>query len=162
MKYVDTAVVFSEIPDEITLAINISECPIKCPDCHSKYLWDNIGKPLNAEAVEILIKNNEGISCICFMGGDADVPYVMSLFSYIRQSHPELKTAWYSGQKLDELPTKSDLSVLDFLKTGPYDKNRGPLSSINTNQRFYKITNVYGRYFLMDETSKFHKKQERE
>ena len=162
MKYVDTAVVFSEIPDEVTLAINISECPIKCPDCHSKHLWENIGKTLDGSSLNSLIKKNEGISCVCLMGGDADVPYVMSLFSYIRKSYPELKTAWYSGQNLSDLPNKIDLSALDFLKTGPYDKNMGPLSSKSTNQRFYKIVNIYGRYFLMDETSKFHKKQERE
>ena len=100
MKFVDTAVVFSEIPDEVTLAINISECPIKCPDCHSKYLWENIGKTLDGSSLNSLIKKNEGISCVCLMGGDADVPYVMSLFSYIKKSYPELKTAWYSGQNL--------------------------------------------------------------
>ena len=38
MKYIDTKIVFSEVPDEITLAINISGCPIHCADCHSKYL----------------------------------------------------------------------------------------------------------------------------
>ena len=27
LKYVDSKVVFAEIPDEITLAINISNCP---------------------------------------------------------------------------------------------------------------------------------------
>ena len=42
MKYVSTEVVFVEIPNEITLAINISGCKIRCPDCHSKYLWDDI------------------------------------------------------------------------------------------------------------------------
>lgn len=38
LKYVDTAIVFSEIPDEVTLAINISGCPNKCKNCHSQYL----------------------------------------------------------------------------------------------------------------------------
>ena len=35
LKYVNTAVVFQEIPDEVTLAINISGCPCRCPGCHS-------------------------------------------------------------------------------------------------------------------------------
>jgi len=38
LKYTTAQVVFSEIPDEITLAINLSNCPIHCPNCHSKEL----------------------------------------------------------------------------------------------------------------------------
>ena len=47
MKYVDTLVSFSEIPDEITLCINISNCPNKCEGCHSSWLQENIGIELN-------------------------------------------------------------------------------------------------------------------
>ena len=45
LKYVDTLVTFSEIPDEITLCINISNCPCKCPGSHSSYLAQDIGEP---------------------------------------------------------------------------------------------------------------------
>ena len=38
LKYVNTGIVFQEIPDEVTLAINISNCPCRCPGCHSRYL----------------------------------------------------------------------------------------------------------------------------
>lgn len=44
LKYVDARVVFQEIPDEITLAINISNCPCHCKGCHSQYLAEDIGK----------------------------------------------------------------------------------------------------------------------
>lgn len=30
LKYVNTGIVFQEIPDETTLAINISNCPCAC------------------------------------------------------------------------------------------------------------------------------------
>ena len=50
MKYVDVKEVFAEIPDEITLAISISGCPIHCPGCHRQYLWADVGEPLTAEA----------------------------------------------------------------------------------------------------------------
>ena len=46
LKYVNTDVVFQEIPDEVTLAINISNCPCHCPGCHSRYLWEDIGLSL--------------------------------------------------------------------------------------------------------------------
>ena len=45
-KYLDTQIVFAEIPDEITLAINITNCPFRCPDCHSPELQRNIGNNL--------------------------------------------------------------------------------------------------------------------
>jgi predicted enzyme involved in methoxymalonyl-ACP biosynthesis len=46
LKYVDTKVVFVEVPDEITLAISISGCPCFCEGCHSAYLAKDIGKEL--------------------------------------------------------------------------------------------------------------------
>ena len=44
LKYVDAKVVFAEVPDEVTLAINISNCPCQCKGCHSSYLAQDIGK----------------------------------------------------------------------------------------------------------------------
>ena len=41
MKYINTMVTFEEIPDMITLCINIAECPHHCSGCHSPFLWDN-------------------------------------------------------------------------------------------------------------------------
>ena len=61
LKYIDSKVVFNEVPDEITLAINMSGCPIGCPDCHSKYLWKDEGKELTIKELEKLIDDNWGI-----------------------------------------------------------------------------------------------------
>ena len=52
MKYVDTLVSFSEIPDEITLCINISQCPNNCKGCHSPWLREDVGEDLNIESLE--------------------------------------------------------------------------------------------------------------
>ena len=68
MKFVDTQVVFEEIPDEITLCINVSNCVFHCPDCHSKHLWKDIGNILDEKSIDELIDKNKGISCVCFMG----------------------------------------------------------------------------------------------
>ena len=56
LKYVNTGVVFQEIPDEVTLAVNIANCPCHCPGCHSKYLWENIGKPLTPMVIDQMLK----------------------------------------------------------------------------------------------------------
>ncbi|SHF88735.1 hypothetical protein SAMN05444364_11530 [Prevotella scopos JCM 17725] len=41
LRYINTDIVFQEFPDEVTLAINISGCPCRCPACHSQFLWAN-------------------------------------------------------------------------------------------------------------------------
>ena len=68
IKYVDTLVTFSEVPDEITLCINISNCICHCKNCHSSYLAEDIGEELTFKALDTLIKNNNGITCVAFMG----------------------------------------------------------------------------------------------
>lgn len=72
LKYVDTKITFSEIPNEISLCINFSNCPHKCEGCHSLYLGEDIGEELNCSVLQKLIEDNRGISCICFMGGDSE------------------------------------------------------------------------------------------
>lgn len=136
VKYVDTKVVFQEYPDEITLAINISNCPYHCPNCHSAYLAEDIGTELTDEEVSNLIDNNEGITCIGFMGGNA--ADILHLARYIKET-TDLKVGWYTGS--EELPSNILLNVhnFDYIKVGPYKEELGPLTSKTTNQRFYKV-----------------------
>lgn len=156
MKYVDAKVVFAEIPDEITLAINISGCPVRCPDCHSKYLWEDIGESLDRDSLHSLIENNKGITCLAFMGGDANVAYLQTLFYWVKTRYPHLKVAWYSG--IDKVLTNVDVKYLDYIKVGPYIKEKGPLNSRSTNQKMYKVHRTSeGSTLLMNITSKFWK-----
>ena len=137
LKYVNTGIVFQEIPDEVTLAINISNCPCHCPGCHSQYLWDDIGLPLNTDAIDHFIEQfGDDITCIAFMGGDSDPKGVNLLAQYIHEEHPQFKVAWYSGRTvISRLVTKSDF---DYIKIGPYIRHLGPLKSPTTNQRMYR------------------------
>ena len=99
MKYVNTGVVFQEIPDETTLAINISGCPCRCPGCHSQYLWDDVGEPLTATVLDdFIVEYGPDITCIAFMGGDADPAEVNRLARHVREHYPQLRVAWYSGR----------------------------------------------------------------
>ena len=103
MKYVDTKIVFQELPNEITLAINISGCPCACIGCHSSYLSQDIGELLTKEALQQLIRKNKGITAILFMGGDANPAYINKLAEYLYHNYPNLKIGWYSGRdKLSE------------------------------------------------------------
>lgn len=162
IKYVDTKVVFQEIPDETTLAINISNCPCHCKGCHSSYLAEDIGTPLDEDSLVELLLNNKGITCIAFMGGDSDPEYINWLASIMRDmndSEPgnwaDVKIAWYSGRQ--ELSPDIDLRNFDYIKLGPYIEEKGPLSSRTTNQVMLQIDNSCGKPIVKDITSRFWK-----
>ena len=137
LKYVDTDIVFQEIPDEVTLAINISNCPCKCKNCHSAYLADDIGDYLDWEAIDDLINKNKGITCVAFMGGDSDPRGINTRAEAIKNVFPELKVAWYSGRQ--ELSPDIRLKNFNFIKLGPYIEELGGLKSTKTNQRLYEV-----------------------
>ena len=151
LKYVDTKVVFAEMPDEITLAINISGCPCNCKGCHSSYLAEDIGEPLDLQHLTNLIDSNKGITCVGLMGGDANPSEVDDIAQDIKEYYPELKVGWYSGRQ--ELSKDIELSNFDYIKLGPYIEEFGPLNSKTTNQRFYKVNGKE----LIDITSRFWK-----
>lgn len=137
VKYLETKVVLSEIPDEITLAINITNCPCCCKGCHSNYLGKDLGKELSAEELLELIKRNEGITCVAFMGGDSNPLEINRLASIIREHYPALNIGWYSGRNL--LSKDIQFKNFDYLKLGEYLAERGPLTNPNTNQVMYKV-----------------------
>ena len=137
LKYVNTGIVFQEIPDEVTLAINISNCPCRCPGCHSHYLWEDIGLPLDADAIDAFIDEyGNDITCIAMMGGDGDPRGVNILAQYIHEEHPQFKVAWYSGRL--RIPSSVNKADFDYLKIGPYIRHLGALREPTTNQRMYR------------------------
>lgn len=137
LKFVNTGIVFQEIPDEVTLSINISNCPNHCPGCHSKYLWNDIGEPLNEGAIDELIRNfGNDITCLCFMGGDVEPIEVVRLAKYIHTTYKCYKVGWYSGKI--RLPNTINRENFDYIKIGPYIAHLGALKSPTTNQRLYR------------------------
>ena len=131
-------IVCQEIPDEITLAVNISCCPNRCPGCHSPWLWSNDGEDMTEDMLSALIgKYSAAITCFCFMGGDAEPLEIMRLARWIRSRWPEIRTAWYSGK--ESIPEGFDITCLDYIKLGPYIEALGGLKSPDTNQALYRI-----------------------
>jgi len=155
LKYTSFDIVFQEIPDEVTLAINLSNCPNRCKGCHSAYLMKDVGEVLTEEVIDrLLAKYGNSVTCVCFMGGDAAPREVESLSVYLhKQTCGKIKTGWYSGRK--ELPLDCTPQNFNYIKLGPYIEEFGGLDSPETNQRFYRIEN--GR--MTDITDLFAKKQ---
>jgi len=131
-------IVCQEIPDEITLAVNISCCPNRCPGCHSPWLWEDAGEEMTEGMLTSLIdRYSAAITCFCFMGGDAHPEDVESISRWLKEKYPHIKTAWYSGA--EKLPEGFDIRILDYLKLGPYREELGGLKSHTTNQALYRI-----------------------
>jgi len=137
LKFVNTGVVFQEVPDETTLAVNISNCPCHCPGCHSSFLWEDIGTELTSEVIDAFVdKFGFAITCIAFMGGDSDPSEVNRLARYVHDNYKDIKVAWYSGRQ--KLAEEIETCNFDYIKLGPYISEKGPLKSPTTNQRMYK------------------------
>ena len=134
MKYFTQGIVFSEIPDEITLELGISNCPFRCEGCHSPFLQKDVGTELTLEILKELIEDNDGISCILFSGGSPNE--VEKVCYYVRTFYPNIKTALYTG--IETIPTNLNLDYFDYIKVGAYKKDLGGLRNPNTNQKLYR------------------------
>lgn len=136
LKYLGYSIVFQEVPNEVTLAINISGCPHKCVGCHSKYLWEYKGDYISDDLDGLIAKYKGLITCVCFMGGDQNQKELTDLLICIKQS--KLKTALYTGvDSLNNLNIEI-LSNLDYCKIGHYDLAYGGIDNPNTNQKMLK------------------------
>ena len=134
LKYLTYSVVFQEVPDEISLALEITACPHRCPNCHSPYLRKNVGTELTEENIDRLINANPDVSCLCLMGGDSEHQDIIRIANIVHSYCK--KVAVYSGD--DEID-ESLIPYLDYYKVGSYQEDLGPLDSKTTNQVFYKI-----------------------
>lgn len=141
LKYVNYAIVCEEVPDEISLAINISGCPYKCKGCHSKYLWEYTGNYISDDLDKLIDKYNSLITCVCFMGGDQNLNELLNLCKIVKKRG--YKVCIYSGScNISKFSIFYDNACIDYIKIGSYIESRGGLNNKNTNQKMYKV--IYG------------------
>lgn len=136
IKYIPelTDVVLEEIPDRVTLALEIPNCQGSCPGCHSSFLKLDIGKELTPDEADRLIDDNFGINCLLLLGEGNDPEALLSLAAHVRERFPRLELALYSGR----LEVEPEIyAAFDFVKVGPYVEALGPLNEPTTNQRLY-------------------------
>lgn len=149
IKFKDSYIVFEEIPDRVSLAVNITNCQNNCIGCHSPELRLNSGEELTEGTIDKLINDNYGIDCFLFMGEGKDRGRLLELAKYVKHYH-NLKVAIYSGRNNVETDF---YGVFDYIKVGEYKEEFGPLNRETTNQRLYEITSNN----IIDITSKFWK-----
>ena len=149
IKYSDSFVVFEEIPDKVSLALNITNCANNCPGCHSPELALDMGQELTEDTIDRLINENAGANCFLFMGEGRDYKRLLELAMYIKEKYPYMAVGVYSGR--DEVEDEY-YKVFDYVKVGPYKEDLGPLNKRTTNQRLYKMvdgvkTDITGRFW---------------
>ena len=136
IKYVPemTSVVLEEIPDRVSLAVDISNCRGNCPGCHSPFLREDVGRELTAEVIDALVGENFGVNCFLFLGEGQDPEALLALADHVRSLG--LASALYSGREAVE---DAFWAHFDYLKLGPYKADCGPLNKPSTNQRLYRV-----------------------
>lgn len=147
VKYYNCDIVFREIPDRVSLAINITNCQNNCANCHSQHLKTDIGMELTDSELLRLISDNSGIDCVAIMGEGNDTKRIVELGKLIKNKG--LKSAIYSG--CSEINEKY-LDVFDYIKIGEYDEAFGSLDKPTTNQRLFEKNEIG---LLCDITYKF-------
>ena len=136
IKYIPelTDIVLEEIPDRVTLAVEISNCRGSCPGCHSPFLKQDLGVELTPQAVDKLIADNFGVNCFLLLGEGRDLQALLGIAAFLKEYHPEVERAVYSGRTEVEPEV---WEAFDYVKVGPYVEALGPLNEPTTNQRLY-------------------------
>ena len=159
LKVFDSAVTMSEFPDEITLCVNISNCPGTCEECSEPWLREDVGEELTEEKIDSLIAEHPGITVFGLMGGDSDHKDVIRIANYVHRAHPGMKVGMYSGRDFINLELAQ---VLDLYKIGRWippkgdksewlKKSWGPLQFPNSNQLLFEKVG----HFMLNTTDKF-------
>ena len=160
LKYYDYSIVMQEFPDEISLCLNITNCPCNCEGCSESYLKENIGIVLTYEELKKILDKyvTYGITLVGFMGGDVNHKEIIKLSKFIKNNY-NLKVGMYSGLDYIDLELAN---VLDYYKYGRFilpkgkpevwhKQTCGPINFPWSNQKMYK--NINGK--LVDITEKF-------
>ena len=145
MKYLNSAIVFEEIPTEVTLSLAISNCRGNCPGCHSPELRGDNGTELTTEVLDALIQKNSGVTCVLFLGEGNDKEELRKMAERVR-NHWKLRVALYSGRDTIE---KDLCEFFDYVKIGSYQEKLGPLNKVTTNQRLYQFSPLFSDYSVL-------------
>ena len=133
VKYLNYALTFAEVPDEINLCFNITNCQQNCTGCHTPILQQDVGQDLNKDLQKIINQHKDQFTCVCFLGEGNDKVQLQHLIDYIKNLN--YKVCVYSGR---DDATIEDYKNLDYYKIGSYNIEKGPLTAKTTNQKMYK------------------------
>lgn len=138
LHYLEAFVSTQEVPNEKSLLIFLSGCIHHCHNCHYPELRKiDYGTNLVENFQDLVTVYFHRITCICFLGEGASCQTTRDEFKKLCSyaSKIGLKTCLYVGRNCE---IETWMHCFDYIKLGSYDETRGPLTSVNTNQRFYQ------------------------
>jgi len=136
MNYSEIGIVLQEVPGEISICFSITGCKLKCKGCHSSFLWnENSGTELTQEKfVNTLNKYKGFASCVLFMGGEWCEKELLNNLVIAKRNG--FKTCLYTGENNIKKGLKDQLT---WIKTGPWNPEKGGLNSKFTNQKYIEV-----------------------
>ena len=142
LRFADFCLSHMEIPGETSICIYITGCTNRCKDCHYPDLQSPAyGEPLSDRISLIYDLYGSMATCVCFLGeGGSTEAERTELSCYADMAHGRgLKCCLYSGRDKE---IEEWMNVFDYVKTGSFQPDKGPLTSPKTNQRMYRKTSA--------------------
>lgn len=142
LRYTEFGLSRIEVPDEASICIYLSGCPINCKNCHYPELQSpESGLILSHHFEDIISLYKSQASCVCFMGeGDLSELSRNEILQYVGYiKNMELKTCLYSGR---DVCLEDWMYVFDYVKLGSYREEYGALDEKTTNQRLFRINKL--------------------
>jgi len=138
MRYISKQVVFTEVPNEVSLSYMITGCQLKCKWCHSASAWNwEVWTLLTIELLEQHLKENEWmITCVLFLWWEWEPLSMIALLECVRNKG--LKTCLYTWMEYEDMDDRI-LNYLTYIKTWPYIKELWALTNPKTNQVFMRV-----------------------
>lgn len=149
LKVYDSAVTFGEFPNEISICLNISNCPGTCELCSEPWLRQDVGELLTEEVIQKYIDSHLDCSLFGIMGGDRDHKDIIRIAQYVH-SHSNMKVGVYSGLDYIDLELAS---YVDCYKIGRWIPPKGPEDKwYETNNGVLQFPWSNQLYFIKDGT----------
>lgn len=150
IKYNDSSIVLQEVPNEVSLAFSITNCPMRCLYCHSPHLRKDIGTELTVDKLKEELDKCRSphtgkytVTCVLFFGGDQHEEELIELLKICKDLG--LKTCLYTGKNKITINIQEHL---DYVKLGDYREDLGALDSKTTNQRFIRLSDFKDLTYL--------------
>lgn len=139
-----TGITLAEMPNYISHYIQLADCSIRCPMCHSKELWGSTHRVSLDSIYNIAEENvNKGADMIIIFGDINNGISSMDLLCLTNRLKKLSPICIYSGAStiLESLGDYIGyiLDNISFLKLGAYKEEFGGLNKKTTNQRMYKV-----------------------
>lgn len=131
------------LPNAITQIIQFDNCINACPECHSKYLWEDGSRDMGLNELLGELDSSEDVPYVTIYGEYVSNPKSVTRSEFVKllvflKEHGYKVSVWSGRDNLEDLfPI---IRFCDSIKIGRYNSKFGGLDQETTNQKFYQVT----------------------